>query len=156
MERGAACRVLEYIEGGCSCSPPTPQQIHNDHCPECKDVAARFSGKRWSEVSVASLQTNVAVSLLNPIAFLYYLPALLLLSVEAWEQLDCLPESLVSSLSPPGREWRRILREVALVFAGADVHVCLPVKEIERNQRRRPRRDEERVLDARECTNWLG
>jgi uncharacterized protein DUF6714 len=83
-------------------TPPTADEMRNDHCPECAEVAARFSGKLWPEVSVADLKGNPGTGLLPVGGWRYYLPALMLRCVEAADELDCVPDSVVWALSPAG------------------------------------------------------
>lgn len=81
---------------------PPPEALRSDHCLECAELGERFSGKAWSQLVAADLAGNPAVSLLTPAGFRYLLPAMMLLSMEHAHELDCLPSSIVHSLSPPG------------------------------------------------------
>jgi hypothetical protein len=81
---------------------PTAEEIRSDHCPECRELAARFSVRPWRDLAVADLMGNPSPSLLTTAAFRYYLPAMMLRSMEGRRELDCLPKALVSELSPPG------------------------------------------------------
>jgi hypothetical protein len=85
-----------------SSEEPSPSKVENNHCPECQETAALFAGRRWDEVSVASLlNPRPSISLLTPAAFRYYVPALMLACIEAPRELDVVPDSLIGSLSPP-------------------------------------------------------
>ncbi len=64
--------------------------MRNDHCSECQETVGRFMGKRWPEVSVSDLSGNPGPSLLTAPGFRYYLPVMMLRSVEARSELDCL------------------------------------------------------------------
>ena len=98
---GKAAR--QAIEAAFPVEPlPTSEQIRNDHCQECRELAARFSVRPWTELTVADLSGNPSPSLLTAAAFRYYLPAMMLRSIEGRRELDCLPRSLVSELSPAG------------------------------------------------------
>ena len=81
---------------------PTAEEVQNDHCPECAELAARFSGKRWNEIARSDLEGNPSPSLLTATAFRYYLPAMMLHAIKNAAMLDCFPASLVGVLSPPG------------------------------------------------------
>jgi hypothetical protein len=95
--------AIAAIEAAFPLDPvPEVDDVRNDHCPECAELAARFSGKRWDEIALADLARNPSASLLTPVAFRYYLPAMMLRSMEDPRALDTFPYSLVSELSPPG------------------------------------------------------
>ena len=80
---------------------PTPDEMRNEHCDECRDTVAIFAGKPWQALGVSDLKGNPAPSLLTPVGFRYYLPAMMLLSLEAPEELDLFPDSVISILAPP-------------------------------------------------------
>jgi hypothetical protein len=84
--------------------PPDDNAMRNDHCVECQETVARFAGKPWSHVTVSDLGGNPGPSLLTAVGFRYYLPAMMLRSIEARRDLDCFPDSVVGELSPPGNE----------------------------------------------------
>jgi hypothetical protein len=98
LEDRAVAAIRSAFPSG---APPTASEMRNDHCPECAETNAVFTGKRWEDIAVADLAGNPAVSLLTAIAFRYYLPALMLRCIEAAVKLDCLPASVVGMLSPP-------------------------------------------------------
>jgi len=81
--------------------PPSTAEMRNDHCPECRETVARFAGKAWPALQVDDLRGNPAPSLLTPSGFRYYLPAMMLCSMQAPIELDCFPDSVISMLSPP-------------------------------------------------------
>jgi hypothetical protein len=81
---------------------PSPAAMRNDHCPECQETAARFTGKRWCALAAGDLLGNPAPGFLSAPGFRYYLPALMLLSMEFPVELDCLPEGVIGVLSPKG------------------------------------------------------
>ena len=81
---------------------PEADQIRNDHCPECREFAERISVRPWPELRQAHLAGNPSPSLLTAAAFRYYLPAMMLCSMESHRELDCFPAALVSELSPAG------------------------------------------------------
>ena len=81
---------------------PAADQIRSEHCPECREIAARFSLRPWPELTAADLSGNPSPALLTPAAFRYYLPAMMIRSMERRRELDCFPMSLVGQLSPAG------------------------------------------------------
>jgi len=81
---------------------PSPTAMRNDHCPECQETAARFAGKRWSAIAAGDLLGNPAPGALTAPGFRYYLPAIMLLSMEFPVELDCLPDGVIGELSPMG------------------------------------------------------
>ena len=81
---------------------PAEDQLRNDHCPECREIAARFSVRAWPDLTAADLLGNPSPSLLTVASFRYYLPAMMIRSMERRRELDCFPGSLVSELSPTG------------------------------------------------------
>src|SRR5579871_1587416 len=81
---------------------PSAEAMRNDHCPECAQTSARFVGKRWSDLAAEDLEGNPAPGCLTAAGFRYYLPAMMLLSLEHPRRLDCLPDGLVGELSPKG------------------------------------------------------
>jgi len=81
---------------------PSLEEMRNDHCPECQGVVARFVGKQWTEVRVEDLLGNPGPGFLTNVGFRYYLPAMMLRSLEAQRELDCFPLSVVGQLSPAG------------------------------------------------------
>jgi hypothetical protein len=81
---------------------PSPADMGNDHCPECQETAARFIGKRWSALAAGDLLGNPEPGLLTAPGFRYYLPAMMLLSMECAAELDCLPDGVIGVLSPKG------------------------------------------------------
>jgi hypothetical protein len=81
---------------------PSPDAMRNDHCPECSETTARFMGKPWSELVAEDLGGNPEPGCLTAIGFRYYLPAMMLLSLEHPRQLDCFPDGVTGQLSPKG------------------------------------------------------
>jgi hypothetical protein len=82
---------------------PSPAEMQNDHCPECRETSARFAGQRWKDITVATLlrAPRPSVSLLTSAAFRYYLPALMLGCIEGPLELDVMPDEVIGNLSPP-------------------------------------------------------
>jgi hypothetical protein len=80
--------------------PPTADKVRNHHCPEREETSEIFFGRRWTHITVEDLMGNPALSLLTCAAFRYYLPALMIHSIEAPVELDCIPDDLVALLSP--------------------------------------------------------
>ena len=116
----------QAIEAAFPVSPlPRPEEIRSDHCPECRELAARFSVRPWSDLTVADLSGNPSPSLLTTAAFRYYLPAMMLRSMEARRELDCLPKSLVSELSPAGGKPSEHARDRLTGFTSSQVLAIL-------------------------------
>jgi hypothetical protein len=86
-----------------SIAEPSPADMQNEHCPECKETSARFAGKRWEDITVATLllSPKPSVGLLTPVALRYYLPALMVRRIEAPRTLDVMPDEVIGQLSPP-------------------------------------------------------
>ena len=116
----------QAIEAAFPVAPlPTAEQIRNDHCPECRELAARFSVRPWPDLTLADLSGNPSPSLLSTPAFRYYLPAMMLRSMEGRRELDCLPRSLVSELSPAGGKPSEHRRDRLTGFTGSQVLAIL-------------------------------
>jgi hypothetical protein len=81
---------------------PAEDQIRNNHCPECREIATRFSVRAWPDLTAADLLGNPSPSLLTSTAFRDYLPAMMSRSMERRRELECFPASLVGGLSPAG------------------------------------------------------
>ena len=81
---------------------PSQSEMRNDHCPECRETVARFTGKAWPELGVDDLRGNPEPATLTAPGFRHYLPAMMLLSLRFSRELDCFPDSLIGTLSPKG------------------------------------------------------
>ena len=79
---------------------PSPDAMRNDHCPECGETCARFIGKSWSELVAEDLSGNPSPGCLTATGFRYYLPAMMLLSLEHTRELDGFPDGVIGQLSP--------------------------------------------------------
>ena len=65
------------------------------HCKPCQEIADYFKGKGWEGHSVEDLRDNhTALSLFTPEAFHYFLPAFMLASIESYDNMDILPDSI--------------------------------------------------------------
>jgi hypothetical protein len=106
---------------------PDRAEVQNDHCPECQETAGRFAGRRWEEITVATLllYPKPSVALLTPSAFRYYLPALMLRCIEAHRALDVLPDEIVGDLSPPNAKTAGRVDERSRDFSAAQVAAIL-------------------------------
>jgi hypothetical protein len=82
--------------------PPSPAEMRNDHCPECREMAARFTGKAGVDLVLDDVRGNPEPGILTATGFRYYLPAMMRLSMRFPREVDCLPESLIGLLSPKG------------------------------------------------------
>ena len=149
----------QAIEAAFPASPlPTAEQIRNDHCPECRELAARFSGRPWPELTLADLSGNPSPSLLTTAAFRYYLPAMMLRSMEGRRELDCLPRSLVSELSPAGGEPSENSRDRLTGFTGSQVLAILAfLRHVEASESEEVLGDKSgRRVTARAIKYWSG
>jgi hypothetical protein len=65
------------------------------HCRPCREIANYFKGKTWEGHSVQNLRDHhTALSLFTPEAFHYFLPAFMLASIESYDQVYVLPDSI--------------------------------------------------------------
>lgn len=65
------------------------------HCKPCEEIAEYFKGKGWEGHSVEDLRDHhTALSLFTPEAFHYFLPAFMLASIESYDKMDILPDSI--------------------------------------------------------------
>jgi len=90
---------------------PDASLLRNDHCEECQQLSTFFSRKPWTDLALADLARNPSPSLLTHAAFQYYLPAMMLHSIDAGSELDCFPDFLVNFLSPTGDKLSEFTRE---------------------------------------------
>ena len=102
MEELKRKAVAEIRSAFSDAEPPSLADMRNDHCLECQETVRRFAGKPWSEVAVQDLIGNPGPGFLTDIGVRYYLPAMMLHSIEAERELDCFPDSVVGLLSPAG------------------------------------------------------
>jgi hypothetical protein len=105
--------------------PPDVELMRNDHCPECQETVALFVGKPWPAVLAADLQGNPGPGFLTAAGFRYYLPAMMLRSVEAWQELDCFPDSVVGELAPAGGKPTPDHREKLTGFTSDQINAIL-------------------------------
>lgn len=78
---------------------PYPGDSNITHCPyhcnPCEEIAEYFRGKGWEGHSVEDLRDHhTALSLFTPEAFHYFLPAFMLASIESYDNLNILPDSI--------------------------------------------------------------
>ncbi len=52
MEEEAAANIRAAFA---SSAEPSPADVQNNHCPECQETSARFAGKRWEDITAATL-----------------------------------------------------------------------------------------------------
>ncbi|MEP6662647.1 MAG: DUF6714 family protein [Verrucomicrobiota bacterium] len=65
------------------------------NCRLCQEVVEYFKGKGQSDHSIEELRDHhIALSLFTPAAFQYFLPAFMLASLESYDQIHLLPDSI--------------------------------------------------------------
>ena len=65
------------------------------NCSECRRVAEFFKGKTLAELTAEDLRAqHVAFPLFTPEAFLFYLPAFMLVSMDSYEKGDLIPDAI--------------------------------------------------------------
>ena len=65
------------------------------NCSECRRVADHFKGRLGTGHTLEELREyHVALSLFTPEAFHYFLPAFMLVSVDAYEKGDVIPDAI--------------------------------------------------------------
>jgi hypothetical protein len=79
---------------------PAWADLQAEHCPECAEIAGIFSGRPWPDV-VLEISDELAVSLMTPAAFRYYLPALMIRCIRGGTGGGLLTDAVVGALSPP-------------------------------------------------------
>ena len=79
---------------------PARETLFNPHCDECVDVSNAFGARQWTAIGLQDL-VGKEMALLTPVAWSYYLPALITWCVREPQALDVLPEFLVYQLEPP-------------------------------------------------------
>lgn len=96
--------VRESIESAFADVPYPGDDRIADHqdCPECDDVRQHFRGATWCGHTVAELQQYQSVlPLFTPAALQYFLPAYMLVSLDAWSEADMIPFSILQMCLPP-------------------------------------------------------
>lgn len=70
--------------------------------PERDEIANYLRAKKWADLDLQSMRNRSEdMHLLSPVAFRYYLPAYMRISVLQYEEADLLPHSVVFSLIKP-------------------------------------------------------
>lgn len=65
------------------------------HCSECQRIANFFKGKTWTGFTLEELRNyHVALSLFTPEAFQFFLPAFMLVSADAYQKGDVIPDAI--------------------------------------------------------------
>jgi hypothetical protein len=100
-------------------------EVENDHCPECSATAAKLAGNPWPQLTKAHLAHDTSPHLLTAAAFRYYLPAMMLRSLEDTRELDDFRNALVGALSPSGGKPSEHDRPKLTGYTGAQVHAVL-------------------------------
>jgi hypothetical protein len=99
---------------------PGDENIANkDHCGECEELYLQFKGKHWSELTDVEFLRyhNAGLSLFNPEAFRFYLPAYMRAALVDRQTADVIVDSLQFHLMVPentGTEAEEWLRNVGV------------------------------------------
>jgi hypothetical protein len=85
--------------------PGDDRLVENPADLESSNLRDRFKGKHWSTLSFKTLMDERSgLPLLTPEAFRFFIPAYLHVSVVRPDEVDVIPENLVSDLTPPLQE----------------------------------------------------
>jgi hypothetical protein len=85
--------------------PGDDRIVANPSDLESSMLRDRFKGKHWSTLSLKTLMDERSgLPLLTPEAFRFFLPAYLHVSVVRPNEVDVIPENVVSRLTPPAQE----------------------------------------------------
>jgi hypothetical protein len=80
---------------------PGQEALFNHHCCECADVSRSYGGKQWTDITLEDVLAGSETALLTPVAWRYYLPAVMVWCVRAPEAVDVIEDNLVFQLEPP-------------------------------------------------------
>jgi len=110
----------EILRGGITSAfrnspqPKTADLFVNLDDPECVQMLGAFDGRTWQELTEGTLTTHYsALTFFSTKAFVFYLPAFMVLGLHSGEDSACLREILISDMlgfvyaSPGGRTWNR-------------------------------------------------
>ena len=65
------------------------------HCSECGRVAVFFKGRKWADSTAEDLKAqHTALALFTPEAFQYFLPGFMLVSMDAYQKGDTIPDAV--------------------------------------------------------------
>ena len=91
-----AAETIRQIEAAFADVPyPGREALFNHHCCECEEVSASYAGKPWTEIALEDVLAGRETSLLNPAAWRYYLPAMMIWCIRAPDTVDVIEDNLV-------------------------------------------------------------
>jgi len=89
-------------------------------------VSEYFQGKSWDGNDVSDLRYHsVALSLFEPEAFRYYLPAFMLAELEDPDTADIIGESIVFHFSQPEKPWEENFEKRLFLFTSIEKEAIL-------------------------------
>ena len=94
-----AMTVRESIEAAFADVPYPGDDRIADHqnCLECEDVRGHFRGATWRGHTLPELrQYQDVLPLFTPEALQYFIPAYMLVSLDAWQEADLIPFSILN------------------------------------------------------------
>jgi hypothetical protein len=95
-------QILHDLAAAFPAEPVPPKDaLLNTHCCECVEVSEAFGYKRWPDVSLDDLRAGGETALLTPVAWRYYLPAVIAWCIREPETVDVIQDNLVFQLAPP-------------------------------------------------------
>jgi hypothetical protein len=72
--------------------------------PDAGELREEFAGRTWKSLTLEFLRRHtLAIFLMTPEAFRYYLPAYMSVSITNPDEADVIPETLVSALNPSAK-----------------------------------------------------
>lgn len=94
--------ILERLAAAFPSEPvPDRDALFNGHCCECVEVSEAFGYKPWPAITLDELRAGGETALLTPMAWRYYLPAVIAWCVRAPKAVDVIQDNLVYQLEPP-------------------------------------------------------
>lgn len=129
-------QLLRLIESSFPSATPTPSEIVECDCPECRDLAAAFGGKKWIDVPDSTIETACdSLPLFSDEALCFYLPAYLHRSVRDLTDITSVSEFLFYSLTPGSSTLQRFSKlsesQVFTVYKYLDYYMGHEVNDIE-------------------------
>lgn len=101
-------RLLQELEVAFGKLPvPGDEDIVYDNSgshAECEGIRRLFSGRRWQDLTPLNLYGQAEALFFTPRAFRFFLPAFVRASLLDPERADLIPDAILASLVPPGRD----------------------------------------------------